>query len=389
MYTSMNTQTATAAAATTTMATCKSVAAGSIRVSSGLFSTAAAKLSHRRRQYGTSWCDGADESGVYDLCAVEDEEEDENEGWWEDSSAIEDEDEDEYDMVQYFVPEERKQQKLVVPSIMLTTTEGNIFFGNAIPEGTWCTESRESLDLRTKHINNAERFLCPGDWRQLRNAFRLWQQQEYDQQLEQEWQQEEKAEAALREHQQLYAPLIFLTTPEGDILTGDDIPEGQRADKSREARRMKQQYAANAETQLCPGNWNKIRDANRPEEPEDPVLHINQREDATNPKGSRSWQKRLARINQRSQRRRARQQKLEEAERLWRLQKVEVEEFKAERRAKVEALERIGAAGDFPAWSRKMDREQGEAEERLRLLRSEFEKIFEGDCGNQQSEVEE
>ncbi|KXH41796.1 hypothetical protein CNYM01_08677 [Colletotrichum nymphaeae SA-01] len=361
----------------------------------------AAQLSHRRRQYGTSWFDSADESsGYYDLCAVEDEEENENERWWEeDSCAIEDDDEDEYDMVQDFVPEERKQQNLAVPSIVLTTTEGNVFFGNAVPEGTWCTESRESLDLRIKHINNAETFLCPDDWRQLRNAHRLWQQQEYDQQMEQKWQleqerqQEEKAEAALREHQQLYAPLLFLTTSDGDILTGDGIPEGQRAHTSCEARRREQQYAANAETQLCPGNWKKIRDANRPEEPEeeDPVLHVNLREAEAAlalPKGSRSWQKRLARVNQRSQRRRARQQKLEEAERLWRLQKVRVEEFVAERKAKVEALERIGAAGGFPAWSRKMDREQGEAEERLRVLRRELEMIFEGDCG-EKGEVEE
>ncbi|KAI3528958.1 hypothetical protein CSPX01_15869 [Colletotrichum filicis] len=375
MYTTMNTQTATAT-----------------------------QLSHWRRQYGTSWFDGADgSSGGYDLCAVEDEEEGENERWWEeDSSAIEDVDEevDEYDMVQDVVPEELKQQKLGVPSIMLTTTEGNVFFGNAIPEGTWCTESRESLNLRTKHINNAETFLCPGDWRQLRNAYRLWQQQEYDQRLEQnleleqerqqERQQEEKEETALREHQQLYAPLIFLTTPDGDILAGDEIPEGQRAQEPCEARRRKEQYAANAEMQLCPGNWEKIRDANRPEETEeDAVLHVNLREaEAALPKGSRSWQKRLARVNQRSQRRRARQQELEEAERLWRLQKVRVEEFVAERRAKVEALERIGAAGDFPAWSRKMDREQGEAEERLRVLRRELEKMFEGGCG-EKGEVEE
>ncbi|KAK7440150.1 hypothetical protein Landi51_10804 [Colletotrichum acutatum] len=385
----MNTQAAAAAATTNTMTACKSVAASSIQASSALFFTAAAQLSYRRRQYGTSWYDDADESGGdCDLCTVEDGEEDDNERWWEDSSAIEDEDEDEYDMVQDFVPEERTQQKLVVPSVMLTTTEGNIFFGSAIPEGTWCTESRESLDLRIKHINNAETFLCPGDWRRLRNTFRLWQQQEYDQQLEQERQQEEKAEAALREHQQLYAPLIFLTTPEGDVLTGDEILKGQRAYKSRETRRIKQQYAANAETQLCPGHWEKVRDANRPEPEEDPVLQANQREESTYSKGSRSWHKRLARVNQRSQRRQARQQKFEEAERLWRLQKVEVEEFVAERKAKVEALEKIGVAGDFPAWSRKMGREQGEAEERLRVLRRELEKMFEGDCG-EKSEVEE
>ncbi|KXH64286.1 hypothetical protein CSAL01_11697 [Colletotrichum salicis] len=209
----MNTRTATAT--TTTMMACNSVAAT-------FFSTAAAKLPHRPRQYNTKWCDGADGSIDYDFCAVEDEEEKENENecWWEDSLT------EDYDMLLEFSNEEPHQQKPPVPSIMLTTTEGNVFFGNTIPEGTWCTEPRESLNLRT-------------------------------------------------------------------------------------------QYVANAETYLCPGNWLKIRDNNRRQEAEDAVLAYEKREEALHPKGSGSWRKRLARVNARSQRRRARQQKLREPERLW------------------------------------------------------------------------
>ncbi|KAK1638655.1 hypothetical protein BDP81DRAFT_422415 [Colletotrichum phormii] len=146
---------------------------------------------------------------------------------------------------------------------------------------------------------------------------------------------------------------IVLTTPEGDTLTGDDIPEGKSAQKSQASRDLRKHYVATAETYLCPGNWLKIRDNNRRQQAEDAVLAYEKREEALHPKGSGSWRKRLTRVNARSQRRRARQQKLEEAERLWREQKEEMEEmeeFVACRMAKVEALERIGAAGDFPAW---------------------------------------
>ncbi|KAK1673964.1 hypothetical protein BDP55DRAFT_747116 [Colletotrichum godetiae] len=457
MYTIMDTWTATAT--TTTMTACKSVAAT-------FFSTTAAKLSHRRRQYNTKWCDGADGNSDYDFCAVEDEEEKENENecWWEDSVT------EDYDMLlefsneephkqkppvpsitltttegnvffgnaipqgacahqsreslnlqiqhaanaeTYLCPGNRKQirddnrpwqeeeeesedvscrQDLPVPSIMLTTTEGNVFFGDAIPERTWCTEPRESLNLRTQYVANAETFLCPGDWRQLREAYRLWQQQEYELELEQKREQQQQEEEEESEDELLDRPLpvvdIVLTAPEGDTLTGDDIPEGKWSQKSQASRDLRKHYAATAETNLCPGKWLKIRENNRRQQAEDAVLADEKREEALCPKGSGSWRKRLTCVNARSQRRQARQQKLEEAERLWLEQKEEMEEFVACRMAKVEALERIGAARDFPAWSRKMDRQQEEGMRKLKMLREELEKVFEGDY-EEQNEVEE
>ncbi|KAL2881507.1 hypothetical protein SGCOL_003073 [Colletotrichum sp. CLE4] len=366
------------------MTACKSVAAT-------FFSTTAAKLSHRRRQYNIKWCDGTDGNSDYDFCAVEDEEEKENENecWWEDSVT------EDYDMLLEFSNGEPHKQKPPVPSITLTTTEGNVFFGNAIPEGTWCTEPRESLNLRTQYVAKAETFLCPGDWRQLREAYRLWQQQEYELELEQkreQQQQQQQEEEEESEDDFLDRPLpvvdIVLTAPEGDTLTGDDIPEGKWSQKSQASRDLRKHYAATAETNLCPGKWLKIRDNNRRQQAEDAVLADEKREEALCPKGSGSWRKRLTCVNARSQRRQARQQKLEEAERLWREQKEEMEEFVACRMAKVEALERIGAARDFPAWSRKMDRQQEEGMRKLKMLREELEKVFEGDY-EEWNEVEE
>ncbi|OHE91268.1 hypothetical protein CORC01_13426 [Colletotrichum orchidophilum] len=178
--------------------------------------------------------------------------------------------------------------------------------------------------------------------------------------------------------QQLPVPIIILTNPEGEILTGDDIPQGNTVHRSREACRLHRQYVADVEKYLCPGNWKQIRDANRPQPRESwtarKALHQKDLFIVEQKSGKRHQQHACAR--HRDQNRWLRRQ-LEQAERLWQLQETEVGAQKKDRRARIKTLKRIGAKGDIESWNEEMDRQQEQAERTVAKLREELQEKME------------
>ncbi|EFQ27523.1 hypothetical protein CGRA01v4_04626 [Colletotrichum graminicola] len=60
-------------------------------------------------------------------------------------------------------------------------------------------------------------------------------------------------------------PRLILTTPEGETITGDDIPEGEKCHYSKEYRTLQQRWLDNLADSLVPGNWKRLRDWNLPE----------------------------------------------------------------------------------------------------------------------------
>ncbi|KAK1590222.1 uncharacterized protein LY79DRAFT_590641 [Colletotrichum navitas] len=112
-------------------------------------------------------------------------------------------------------------------------------------------------------------------------------------------------------------PRLILTTPEGETITGDDIPEGKKCYFSKEYRALQQRWLDNLANSLVPGNWKKIRDWNLPEET------YRERRRAEEKKRKRQREK------EESQRRR---QEADAAERARQLQKMQVQYDKQEGR---------------------------------------------------------
>ncbi|WYZ34132.1 hypothetical protein EsH8_I_000408 [Colletotrichum jinshuiense] len=164
-------------------------------------------------------------------------------------------------------------------------------------------------------------------------------------------------------------PSIILTTPEGDVLVGDDIPQGKRCSFSHEYHTLMKQWLETLEHRLVPGDWKQLRSLNRPE----PAVDYAARE-AVHESHLRLEEKKRKRHERRARRDhdQKRRRERDEAQHRWELQKMEVEYLRQERGYSMEERETVA-----------MDWQQDKAEETLRRLRAELEEMMERDFGEE------
>ncbi|GJC77556.1 hypothetical protein ColLi_00394 [Colletotrichum liriopes] len=184
------------------------------------------------------------------------------------------------------------------------------------------------------------------------------------------------------------APSITLTTPEGELITGDAIPEGTKCHFSDEYHTLQKQWLDTLENNLVPGNWKQLRDLDCPQEPKisyEEEEAARERHLLVEEKKRKRHTEKVARRAHDEERRR---QERDAAERAWQLQRMEIEYQKQERwyeaeerRYQAQQLKMQQADADLGKWVEEMDRQQEEAERRLQELRDELEEKMERDFG--------
>ncbi|GKT55773.1 hypothetical protein ColTof4_11813 [Colletotrichum tofieldiae] len=184
------------------------------------------------------------------------------------------------------------------------------------------------------------------------------------------------------------APSITLTTPEGELITGDAIPKGTKCHFSDEYHTLQKQWLDTLENNLVPGNWKQLRDLNCLQEPKisyEEEEAVRERHLLVEEKKRKRHTEKAARRAHDEERRR---QERDAAERAWQLQRMEIEYQKQERwyeaeerRYQAQQLKMQQADDDLGKWVEEMDRQQEEAERRLQELRDELEEKMERDFG--------
>ncbi|CCF33367.1 hypothetical protein CH063_05572 [Colletotrichum higginsianum] len=174
---------------------------------------------------------------------------------------------------------------------------------------------------------------------------------------------------------------IVLTTPEGNILVGDAIPEGTRCHMSLEHRALQKQWLDTIENNLVPGNWRQLRDLNRPQAPRvdyekqwDPRERQSPAEEKKRKHHTLKWLRSIGEDRcQQHQRHR------EAAERAWQLQKMEVECQRQQRQIDAEERRRQAqqrqaqmSIAELQKWIADVGRQQDEAERKLHDLKAEL-----------------
>ncbi|GKT43377.1 uncharacterized protein ColSpa_03558 [Colletotrichum spaethianum] len=173
-------------------------------------------------------------------------------------------------------------------------------------------------------------------------------------------------------------PSIILTTPDGEVVIGNAIPEGNKCHFTDEYYALQKQWLDTLENSLVPGKWRQLRDLNRPQGPK-----INyEEEEALRERHLRIQKKQKRRAEKAAcmahdERYHQRRQERDAAERAWQLQRMEVED----RRYQAQQSQTLEAAAAPGEWVEEMDRQQEEAEKRLQELRDELEERMERDFG--------
>ncbi|TQN64891.1 hypothetical protein CSHISOI_10527 [Colletotrichum shisoi] len=181
---------------------------------------------------------------------------------------------------------------------------------------------------------------------------------------------------------------IVVTTPEGDILVGDTIPEGTRCHMSLEYRALQKQWLDTIENHLVPGNWRQLRDLNRPRAPRVDYKKqegLRERQSPSKEKKQKhhalKWLRSIG-----DGRRQRRQRHREAAERAWQLQKMEIECQRQQRQIDAEERRRQEqqwqtqvSIAELQKWIADVGRKQDEAERKLHDLKAELRRKTEMD----------
>ncbi|KAJ0164366.1 hypothetical protein CTA2_1169 [Colletotrichum tanaceti] len=181
---------------------------------------------------------------------------------------------------------------------------------------------------------------------------------------------------------------IVLTTPEGDIIVGDAIPEGTRCHMSLEHRALQKQWLDTIGNNLVPGNWKQLRDLNCPRAPrvdykkqKAPRERHSPAEEKERKHYGLKWLRSIG-----DNRRQRHQRHREDAERAWQTKRLEVEWQRQQRQTEAEERRRQAqewqaqiSIADLQKWIADLGRQQDEAERKLLDLQAELRRKTEMD----------